>query len=270
MDTYINASSWGICHRKVSEEFFGNRPGACHGLLVECSRIDPRSASPSLACSNEDCPRCKVTVSRLCCDTCNPGSFILPVPATTAPRQSRAPNQFKLNKSCKMSEADKSLTFALREWRVAQLVRIGIPAGDDMYGSQLIMTDDILECIVGLVHHNQLADLASIKAQVNWRYNDLWGTQILEIVNQHAPLTDSAVTTSHTLQPTGAENIPGPSAFHQSPHAQSGTTALLQNDPDTKLRTRNRYKCSTCGSSTHIGTPVLSMFTFELYHLNLS
>ena len=173
MDTYINASLRGICRRKVSEEFFRNRPGACRGLSVECSRIDPRSASLSLACSNEDCPQCKVTVSRLCCDTCNPGSFILPVPATTALRQSRAPNRFKLNKSCKMSEADKSLTSALREWREAQLVHISIPAGDDMYRSQLIMTDNILERIVGLAHHNQLADLVSIKAQVNWRYNDL-------------------------------------------------------------------------------------------------
>ena len=139
-----------------------------------------------------------------------------------------------------------------------------------MYGSQLIMTDDILEHVVGLAHYNQLADLALIKAQVNWHYIDLWGTQILEIVNQHASLTDSAVTTSHTLQPIGAENIPGPSAFHQSPHAQLGTTALVQNDPNTKPRARNHYQCSTCGSSTHIGTPVLSMFTFGLYHLNLS
>ena len=113
MDTYINTSSWRICHQKVSEEFFENRPGACRGLLVECSQIDPRSASPSLACFNEDCSHCKVTVLCLCCDTCNPGLFILPVPATTAPRQSRAPNQFKINKSCKMSEADKILMSAL-------------------------------------------------------------------------------------------------------------------------------------------------------------
>lgn len=83
-----------------------------------------------------------------------------------------------------MSELDKSLTSALQEWRDTQLVCIGIPAGDNMYESQLIMTDNILERIVGLAHHNQVADLALIKAQVNWRYNDLWGTQIIEIVKQ--------------------------------------------------------------------------------------
>lgn len=37
MDTYINASSWGICHCQVSEEFFRNRLGECHVLSVGCS-----------------------------------------------------------------------------------------------------------------------------------------------------------------------------------------------------------------------------------------
>ena len=80
---------------------------------------------------------------------------------------------------------------ALREWRDAQLKSLGVPTGDDMYGSQLILTDDILERLVELAHFNQLTDLASIRAQVNWRYSDLWGAQILRLVKKHVPNTDS-------------------------------------------------------------------------------
>ncbi|KAH9038084.1 hypothetical protein EDB85DRAFT_2142089 [Lactarius pseudohatsudake] len=250
-DTYINAHLRGNCRRKVSDEFFGNRP-----------------ASPSLACSNENCPRCVVTASRLCCDTCNPGSFILPVPATAAPKQTRAPNRFKVDtgkSKWEMADADLRLTSALRDWRDAELVRIGIPAGDDMYGSQLIMTDDLLERLVELAHFNQLTDLASLKAQVNWRYIDMWGTQILELIKEHAPGSDSddrlvAPPNRATLHPTGADNIPGTSTDCRSPDVQSGTTTPKSNTSDPKPRNRKGYKCSACGSSAHIGMPEKQFF----------
>ena len=129
-------------------------------------------------------------VSRLCCDTCNPGSFILPLPTASAPKQTWAPNKFKASQY-ELTNADLGLTSALREWRDAQLKSLGVPTGDDMYGSQLILTDDILERLVELAHFNQLTDLASIRAQVNWRYSDLWGTQILRLVKKHVPNTDS-------------------------------------------------------------------------------
>lgn len=264
MDAYVNARTRGICRRRVAKEFFGNRPGEYHDLRGDF-RIDPWPASLSLACSNSDCRRCAATVSRLCCDSCNPDSFFLPTPTTTAPKQTRAPNKFKVDKSkYKMVNADESLTSALRQWRDAQLVRIGIPAGDEMYGSQLIMTDDILERIVELPHFSQLGDLASMKAQVNWRYNDQWGAQILEITSKFSsPSIDSpnqSVPPSHRpmLQPTGTENIPGSSVLHQFPDAQTSAFTPAAN-PNPKPRARNRYKCSTCGSPTHIGTFILYM-----------
>jgi hypothetical protein len=105
-------------------------------------RVDPRPASPLLTCSNKDCPRCLGSPSHLCCDTCNPGSFILPVPATIVQRQSHAPNKFKAD-SCgySMTEADKKLKDALYDWQIKQLQDLGVANGDDMFGPQLIMTD---------------------------------------------------------------------------------------------------------------------------------
>jgi hypothetical protein len=140
-----------------------------------------------------------------------------------------------------MTDADLSLTSALRDWRGAQLVSIGIPAGDAMYGSQIIMTDDILERLVELAHFTQLPNLASLKAQVNWRYSDLWGVQILELVKKHAPAPatdtiDQLVPAPHrpTLQSTGTENIPGLSTDHQYPGAQSSTSTPIPDTTDTK------------------------------------
>ncbi|KAH9011524.1 hypothetical protein EDB83DRAFT_2530245 [Lactarius deliciosus] len=195
MDTYINARQRGTCRRRVSDEFFGNRP-----------------ASPSLACSKTDCPRCIGMPSRLCCDTCNPGSFIFPVPATVAPKQSRAPNKFKID-SCGYlaTELDRKLKESLRDWRTRELRDLGVAAGNNMFGSQFIMTDEVLERIVDLAHHEQIDDLATLQSQVNWRNCDRWGPDILIIVKAHAP--PIATPSRKTLRP--AENLPGPSTGHR-------------------------------------------------------
>ncbi|KAI9452135.1 P-loop containing nucleoside triphosphate hydrolase protein [Lactarius psammicola] len=198
-----------------------------------------------------------VSASRLCCDTCNPGSFILPIPTTSAPKQTRAPNKFKAGQY-KLTNTDLNLTSALQDWRNAQLRSIGILTGDDMYGSQLIMPDDVLERIVELAHFNQLADLASIRAQVNWRYSDLWGTQILDLVKIHVPTgsTDSVDQLGAAPSPCRSMTnaVPGPSNSHRSPGVQSSATTTAANSSAPKPRTRTRsYKCSACGSSSHIG-----------------
>jgi hypothetical protein len=52
----------------------------------------------------------------------------------------------------------------------------------EMFRLQLIMTDNVLECLVGLAHSGKVSDLASIQTQVNWHHVDLWGTEILNII----------------------------------------------------------------------------------------
>jgi hypothetical protein len=41
METYINARQRGICRRKVSNEFFGNRLCECHCIGDKRSQVDP-------------------------------------------------------------------------------------------------------------------------------------------------------------------------------------------------------------------------------------
>ncbi|KAH8991644.1 hypothetical protein EDB83DRAFT_2614000 [Lactarius deliciosus] len=126
----------------------------------------------------------------------------------SAPKQTWAPNKFKAG-LYRLTDEDLSLKSALEDWRDAQLGHIGIP-GDDIF--------------VDLAHFKQLANLSSIKAQVNWHYNDTWGMQILELVKKHVPGTDSVNQPAAalgprglTLQPTDTGNIPGPSTSHQPP-----------------------------------------------------
>ncbi|KAI9437344.1 hypothetical protein BJY52DRAFT_1196608 [Lactarius psammicola] len=173
MEAYINVCPQGVCYHGITNEFFGNTP-----------------VSLSMACFDEDCPHCVVKASWLCCGTCNPGSFILPLPTTSAPKQTRAPNKFKVGQF-ELTNADKRLESALQDWWSTQLVNM--VGNDTMFGPQLIMTDDVLERLVGLAHFKQVSDLASIHAQ------------------KHSPSINPA-SSRPILQP--AENLPGPSTVH--------------------------------------------------------
>ncbi|KAI9437122.1 P-loop containing nucleoside triphosphate hydrolase protein [Lactarius psammicola] len=168
-------------------------------------------------------------------------------PTTVAPRQSRAPNKFKVDSGgYTATELDHKLKESLCDWRHRQLQTLGVTTGDDMFGPQLIMTDEVLECIVDLAHFGQVDDLETLQSQVSWRYCDRWGPQIFDIIKTHAPPV--ATSSRESLQP--AENLPGPSTGLQ-PSAPSGGVGAMPSG--SKPRTRSRYRCGSCGSTTHIG-----------------
>jgi hypothetical protein len=79
-----------------------------------------------------------------------------------------------------------------------------------MFGSQLIMTDDILERLVELAHFGQVSDLVSIHTRLSWRYTDLWGTQVLDIIKKHFPPIEP-VAPRPALQPAGPSTVHRPS-----------------------------------------------------------
>ncbi|KAH9010896.1 P-loop containing nucleoside triphosphate hydrolase protein [Lactarius pseudohatsudake] len=224
---------------------------ACN--LLQGLRFDLRPASPSMACSN--CPRCVVKASHLCCDVCNPGSFILPLPKTSAPKQSRAPNKFKADRY-KSTDADTRLKTALQDWRRNQL--LSTVGDDDMFGPQLIMTDNVLDRLVVLAHFQQVPDLASIHAQVSWRYTDRWGAEILDIIEKHFPLINAG-SSRPALKPV--ENMPGPSTVQGSSAVQS---TPCSNGPKLP-RVR---QCSACGSNTHIGMSLYCNSHVDVVHGN--
>ena len=193
-----------------------------------------------MACFSADCPRCVVRASRLCCDTCNPESFTLPTPTTSAPKKTRAPNRFKVGEHV-FTDVDDRLKTALQEWRSNQI------GDDEMFGPQLIMTDDVLDRLVGLAHFGKVSDLASIHTQVSWRHIDIWGADILNIIKKYFPDVEPIVEPDSprpVLQ--ASENLPGPSS------RPSNTLSTAPSGSRVSKSTRKR-RCSACGSEGHIG-----------------
>ncbi|KAF8257524.1 P-loop containing nucleoside triphosphate hydrolase protein [Lactarius quietus] len=202
MDAYINAHLRGICRCGVSDEFFDNR-----------------LASPSMACPYTNCPCCAVKVPRFCCDTCNPDSFVLLSPSTTALKQTWALNKFKVMDYI-LSETDKKLKTALQNWRGTQLS--GTVGDNDMFRPQLIMTDDVLDRLVGLAHYSKVSDLTSIRTQVSWRHVDLWGADVLDIIKTYYPL-DEPTSPRPALQ--AVDKLPGPSVVQPPSNAPTATVS---------------------------------------------
>ncbi|KAG1829033.1 hypothetical protein DFJ58DRAFT_615596, partial [Suillus subalutaceus] len=129
-----------------------------------------------------NCARCIIKPSRLCGDSCHIGSFILPAPTTQAPKQTQAPNTLKIP-DYQMGPGDFVLRAELQEWRRERLIEIGA-GGDDFFGVQLIMADEIFNHIVDLAHSRKIDGVSLIRDQASWRYCDWWGSQIFNIIQK--------------------------------------------------------------------------------------
>lgn len=114
-----------------------------------------------------------------------------------------------------------------------------------MFGPQLIMTDDILDRLVGLAHSGKVSDITSISTQVSWRHIDLWGSEVLDLIKKYYPL-DEPDSPRPALRIV--ENMPGPSDIRHPPTAPSATASSSRDPKPTRVRW-----CSACGSDTHIG-----------------
>ncbi|KAI9430705.1 hypothetical protein H4582DRAFT_1823626 [Lactarius indigo] len=119
-----------------------------------------------------------------------------------------------------------------------------------MFGAQFIMTDEVLDCIVDLAHYNKIDNLATLQSQVSWRNCDCWGPDVLIIVKAHAPPV--ATPSRETLRP--AENLLGPSTGHWLSPVPGSVGATPSS---SKPHPKSRYRCGSCGSTTHIGKPSL-------------
>jgi hypothetical protein len=116
------------------------------------------------------------------------------------------------------------------------------------------MIDDILECLVDLAHFDKIDGVAAIQSQVNWRYADCWGADILNIVNAHAPPVIKSPP-RETLQ--AVENLLGPSTGQQPSGVQDTASNIGSSSSKSKPRAK-AWRCSACRSTTHIGTSSIS------------
>ena len=134
-----------------------------------------------------------------------------------------------------MDSHDRGLLKALEEWRRQTHAKEGF-GGDDIFGAQLFVVDDVLERIVELAHHFKLPDVNALAAQTGWYKARQYGPEILGIVRRF--FSESAPAP----QPTSARKIVPP---------PPGVFVFINNESPAPAK--QSRQCKACGASGHIG-----------------
>ena len=116
--------------------------------------------------------------------------------------------------------------------------------GDDFFGLQYLMSDDILNHIVDLTHYKKLANVALFLEQTDWRHTGNYGPQILELINVYVlplPLPPPPLPPSLSLLPSSQTVLQGVS--HSLPQVNEWI-------PQAGLR--KSQCCAACGADNHI------------------
>ncbi|KIK77845.1 hypothetical protein PAXRUDRAFT_17233 [Paxillus rubicundulus Ve08.2h10] len=151
-----------------------------------------------------------------------------------------------------MGEPERTLRNRLEEWRELQMVEEDLK-GDDFFGSQIIMSNGVLNRIIDLAHGHKISDVASLLAQTDWVYSELYGPKILEIVQATIPtpsLAQPPVTRnpqSQVLQEQPQNTTVGQSST-DLPEPQAVTATHVA--PPLKQKCV-AYKCGSCGGVGH-------------------
>ncbi|KAM6504003.1 hypothetical protein JOM56_000946, partial [Amanita muscaria] len=126
------------------------------------------------------CTRCTVQPSHGgCCDSCIPNLFTFLPPPRPPPRPPHSKQKFKFE-DYQMTAYDFRLKKGLDNWRTLQM-ESEFP-GNDFFGPQYIMSDDILNRIVDLARHKKLFDVPSLFEQTDWRGAGKYGPAIMQLV----------------------------------------------------------------------------------------
>jgi hypothetical protein len=143
-----------------------------------------------------------------------------------------------------MKAHDFKLKDGLKAWRTEQMEQEF--SGDDFFGPQLLLSDEILNRIVDLAHKNKLTDIQSLHEQTDWRHSSKYGAVIIEMVKSCAP-------------PPPPPPVPTPSSSGSASSSQlalqgvSNSLSQIAQNPQVSVPKKSRH-CATCGGQDHICT----------------
>jgi hypothetical protein len=145
-----------------------------------------------------------------------------------------------------MNVHDIKLKAALKAWRTQQM-EIEF-SGDDFFGPQLLLSDEILNRIVGLARNNKLTDIQSLNEQTDWRHTSKYGSAIIEMVKNCA---------SPPPPPPLPPPSSAPSSSFSRPTLQGVSNLLPQVTQHAPLagqvpKKPCRSSCAACGKEGHI------------------
>ncbi|EGO05098.1 hypothetical protein SERLA73DRAFT_149353 [Serpula lacrymans var. lacrymans S7.3] len=122
-------------------------------------------------------------------------------PNTPEPVSKQSKRKFKL-KDSDVSMPDSDLTASLKKWCKQQMVEEGLE-GDNIFGAQCIMPDDLLARVVVLACFQKLISVTALQEQTNWCYAELYGPAIIAIAHSHyLPPRATPPSRSHTSPET--------------------------------------------------------------------
>lgn len=237
MDAFINAKLRGFCRRAVLDEYFENNGKL--GFSYHFTFPTHHFVAPTVdaqAC----CEQCRPKRACVCCDMCHPIVF----PIADAPiKASRGKRKLKV-RNFTMDEYNQRLRDGLTMWRKQQLKDEGCD-GDDFFGPEILMSNDVRNQIVDLAHHGKIPNVKAIEEQTGWQYTLQYGQKILEIINIYS-------------RPQALLPVAAPSGRPKSQALQGVDTNTTLPQPSTDVK-RPRA-CGLCGSDKHIRTFTVSDF----------
>jgi hypothetical protein len=142
-----------------------------------------------------------------------------------------------------MGSLDFKLKDRLKKWRTQQM-ECEFP-GDNFFGPQLLLSDEILNQIVHLAHYRKLPDVQALHKQTDWRHAEKYGSVIIKMVKSCAPLPPPPPP---PLLPTASSSSPCLAL-------QGVSNSHLQISQHTSsLAPKKSRHCAMCGAEGHIGT----------------
>ncbi|KAI9059314.1 hypothetical protein FKP32DRAFT_1679914 [Trametes sanguinea] len=222
MDCLINAATRPFnCYRKPIAAFYEN------------DRLKTEGSCKTN--SGEDCPRCTLHPSPICCSLCSPTHpvFDLLPPLGDSVDKPKVPRASQVDSHYKMNANDAELRAALHTLRREHTVRLYGLAHFHELGAGAVMSDDVLKRIVDCARVHKLRDCEALFRETKWHHTDDLGDAVLQLVHKFYPLP-VPLAPSNPGQTNGA-----PPENEQ----ESSSSAAAKRAP---------RRCSACGAFGHI------------------
>ena len=222
MDDFINAGTRpGLsCRREVLNVYFENdKCGESdidypHGVILTMC-IDPNTFKQCDTSTPAGCQRCAPKAGTVCCDLCAPTSDSTPMNDITNTNPTRRSIASRI-KPVELGSRHHDLRMALLDWRMKTAVEKHNKMVVKRYGSQIIMSEAILDRLILCAHAQKITTAACIKRETQWRadYAKEYGSAVVAILHEHFPLAPPSIpltsTAASATSSTTAEPVPKP------------------------------------------------------------
>jgi ATP-dependent DNA helicase RecQ len=201
MDDYINIPSYVSCRRLVPRIYFANKNLSKFFFFLLSPQFTSDVVSDGhLHCdpaAPQGCERCRPRAKILCCDLCHRQSFDeFCVRETHFFKMTVTARRSVIPVSYQRSLLTSGLEDAIYEWRDN---RAREHVGEGLVrrlGSQVFMTEDIVDRILGCWMFNKITDISDLCRETTWPQDliEVHGQSLIDLLLAYPPLNYRPVT----------------------------------------------------------------------------